>query len=64
MPRPRLTPNQNAVLHAYQQGHPLEDIAAEHDVDRSVITRIVKEAGLYTERRGAHWATKREAKTT
>lgn len=46
MARPRLALDEHAVLQSYREGHSLARIASEHDVDRSVITRIVDEAAL------------------
>jgi hypothetical protein len=46
MARPRLAIDEDAVRQAYQGGISLAQLAADLEVDRSVVTRIVDEAGL------------------
>lgn len=63
MVRPRKSVNEQYVIRLYQSGLSLEQIAAELSVDRSVVTRVVKEAGEFEERRGSHWMRKRQLGT-
>lgn len=59
MPRPRLPIDEQAVLTAYQSGDTIPTIARALGVDRSRVTRVIDEAGLRRNDRGAHWAKNR-----
>jgi uncharacterized protein (DUF433 family) len=59
MARPRSPIDVAYVIRMYEAGHSLPEIAAELGVDRSQVTRVVKEAGIYTDQRGKHWEKKR-----
>jgi transposase-like protein len=62
MVRPRKPLNEQYVIRLYEAGHSLPKIAAELDVDRSRVTRVVKEAGIYQDQRGQHWLRKRQSR--
>lgn len=44
MARPRTQVNEAAILHAYRNGASISALAIDHDVDRFVIRRVVREA--------------------
>jgi hypothetical protein len=57
--RPRKALDEWYVIESYEAGHTLQAIADQLGVDRCVVTRVVKDAEVYEERRGAHWSGKR-----
>lgn len=57
--RPRLPINATAVLASYAAGRSVAAIAKALGVDRSRVRRVVEDAGVLRDDRGAHWAGKR-----
>lgn len=60
MARPRSPIDEQYVIRQYEAGVQLPQIARELDVDRSRVTRVVKEAGIFHDQRGKHWLRKRQ----
>jgi hypothetical protein len=61
MARPRKPIDEDLIVERYEAGLTLQEIADQLGVDRSCVTRTVKELGVYTERRGSHWLRKRQS---
>jgi hypothetical protein len=61
MARPRKPLDEEQIVALYEAGHPLQEIADQLGVDRSCVTRTVKDWDVYEERRGAHWLRKRQS---